>query len=713
MRDQVEPIEEQEHSPVKVFLLKYWFPAACFLAVLFKYFLIQGIPLTAAVYAFHDHRLMVDCAYDILNGDWLGKTYFNRHLAKGCGYPVLIVIQNLLGLTLHQMAWLLYSAGCLLMMRAFRPIVKYRVLQFLILCFLLFCPAYDSSLTDTYRTWVQSWQLLFIYSSLIAIFLRWNDLKSITLWSLPGILGTVFYWHSFENGFWTLALYGVSTVVIAGYSLWNRDKWVRILLKSILIPVPLYFVFLSSEFISAVNQYKYGFRGTTIFTGGNFPRLMRAIYSVKPAHENYNLPVAVPRETFRRIYAVSPTLAQYRTEFARSFDWWGAYVRFPDDGEVETGWLYWCLLAHFEKMDFKTQDRIFKKAAKEIETAVKNKKLESRPVMPSVLMAPWRQDFLQGFRQLPQEFLSSVRSFKSLNSLINCHKWIKTKKISDKEMGKRLPGIYLFSTVYRDTFYVNEKTPLRSDLLYLETLFCHFWIACNPFFFHLAFFCLAGQLLLACLCRKKEVFFLLFVPLSICGGISVLLGGLIYVHLSSFPTWSYLLPVRGLFQMLTVAATAVFVFSLLDKNCYDLPGRLRHLDRKNWFREPAVYGVFAVLLLSMFCVWGVSRWLDVKQVYTMHDRSPGGNRKTVAILSLSDRNWENGSSRIGPILLLGNTKRNRTLLEGKRFFSIDQGKDRYSIANVSEHGPYLWLKYTGKRIKLENDGSRIFFVDAQ
>ena len=709
MRKLVESVVKQKLSRVRDFLLKYWFPAACFLAVLFKYFLIHGVPLTANINAFHDHRLMVDCAYNILNGDWLGATYINRHLAKGCGYPVLIVIQNLLGFSLHQMAWLLYSAGCLLMMRALGPIVKYRVLQFLILCFLLFCPDYDCSLIDTYRFWVQSWQLLFIYSSLAAIFLRWNDLKSITLWTLPGILGTVFYWHSFENGFWTFILYTFSAVVIAGYSLWSRDRWSRILLRSILILVPLVFVFLSSEVIAAVNRSRYGLRGTTIFTASNFPRLMKAIYSVKPAHENYNLPVAVPRETFRRIYAVSPTLARYKAAFERSFDTWGIYVRFPDDGEVETGWLYWCILSHFEKMDFQTQDRIFLHAAEEIENALKEKKLESRPVMPSVLMAPWREDFQEGFLQLPREFLSGIRSFKSLNSLINCQNWLKLRKISKKEMEKRLPAVYLFSTVYRDTFYVNEGTLLRNDLLYLETLLCHFWIACNPFFFYLAVFCLAGQLALACLCRKKEVVFLTFIPLSVCGGISVLLGGFIYVHLSSFPTWGYLLPVRGLFQMLTVAASAVFIFSLLDKECCDLPGRVRRLTRKTWFREPAVYGAFAVLLSGMLCVWGTARWLDVRQIYTMHDRSPESAKKTIAVLPLSDRNWENGSSRSGTILLLRNTKRNRSLLKGKRFFSINKDKARYLIAGVSEQGAYLWLSYVGKRIKLESDENEIFF----
>ena len=142
---------EPETSFAGRLIRQYWFAGLVMLALLVKYFLIQGIPLVAKVNNIHDHRLMVNIAADILNGDWLGGIYINRHMAKGCGYPLLIAIQNLLGLSVRQMAWMLYSTGCLLMVCAVRPIVKSRLLQLFFFCVLLFCPFFDMSIIYTYR----------------------------------------------------------------------------------------------------------------------------------------------------------------------------------------------------------------------------------------------------------------------------------------------------------------------------------------------------------------------------------------------------------------------------------------------------------------------------------------------------------------------------------------------------------------------------------
>lgn len=645
-------------------------------------------------------------AEKILDGQWLGDTYINRHLAKGCGYPVLIVIQNLLGLSLHQMAWLLYSLGCLLMVFALRPVIKYRILQLLCFFFLLFCPDFDMSLIDTYRFWVQSWQLLFIYSSLTAIFLRRNNLKAILWWTVPGILGTVFYWHSLENGFWTIALYPAAALLIAGFSLSDGDTWKRCCLKFITVMLPLLFVLLSSLVISTVNCHKYGFFGTTIFNGGNFPRMMKAIYSVKPSSNQYNLPVAVPREVFQRIYKVSPTLASYEKNFERAFDSWGIYVRFPDDNEVETGWLYWSILSHFEKMDFKKQDKIFEDAAAEIERALKDGRLERRPTMPSVLMAPWRNEYGPSILQLTPEFLANIKQDPSLNALVNYTAWLNLQKPDNK-----LIDIARFSTVYRDTFWINkEVTPLQMNRLNAEISLAKFWMWANPFFFYLTAFCLLGLLFLACFSRKKEIFYLCFIPLSIIGGMAVLLFGFIYVHVSSFPTWGYLLPVRELLKILCIVTVSAFFYSLFNKNTFDLPRRFRELGWKQVFKTSLPYTLLAVLLLSSAGIFGLSRWLDIKTPYMMNDLSPKKPENEAEICPITDKNWLNGGCRYSNILLLRNTPRNRKILKRKRFFSLGSSSDKILILNISENGSYLWLHYSGKRLKLKDGIKNTVFV---
>lgn len=355
----------QNLSFCKTFIQKYWFAFLILTELLFKYFLLQSIPLKAHVNNIHDHRMMVDIAENILKGSWLGDTYINRHLAKGCGYPLLTAVQNLLGLTLHQTAWILYSAGCLFMTFALRPIVKNRFLQFLIFTFLMLCPDYDMNLIDTYRFWVQGWQLLFIYSSVTAIFIRRNKLKSILLWSIPGAFGTFFYWHSFENSFWLILLYAAVAASIAVFSAADREKLSCCLKKCAAILSPLVLIAMSIHIISLANYHKYGFYGTTIVSSSNFPNLIKAIYSVKPATDKYALPIPVPQETMNRIFDASPTLQKYQSDLAEHMDPWTIHGRFPDDNESEGGWFYWSILRYFEGKSFAEQDDIYRSAANE------------------------------------------------------------------------------------------------------------------------------------------------------------------------------------------------------------------------------------------------------------------------------------------------------------------------------------------------------------
>lgn len=697
-----------ESPPFCNFIKQYWFVGLCILALFIKYLLIQGIPLVARVYNMHDHAMMVNIADNIINGEWLGKTYINRYLAKGCAYPLLVAIQNLLGLSLRQMAWLFYSSGCLMMALALRPIVRYRLFLFLIFCFLLFFPNLEYEISLPYRSWIQFWLVLFIYSSLVAIFLRWKDVKAILSWSIPGILGSVIYWFSFENAFWIVILYLVSASVILGYSLWNKGKWSDSLLKFIIVLIPLGFVFLFHLIISSINYEKYGFFGTNVYADGNFPRMMKAIYSVKPSSDQYNLPVAVPQEVFHRIYSVSPTLARYKNNLGNAFSAFrGPSMRFPGGDEIETGWLYWAILSQFENMGFREQDEIFKLTAEEIEKAFRDGKLERRPVMPGTLIPPWRKDFLPAIIQVTPEFLQKCKNIPLFIILANCQNWVKRTDTT-----KQLPGIIKFSTVYRDIFWIDEKnTPFRIDLLNANVALVKLWLWWNPFFFYLAIFCLLGQLLLTCWSRKKEILYLSLIPLAVSGGIAVLLFGIIYTHISSFPAAGYLGPVLQLFQLLFMVTIPVFLFSLLSKDAFDLPGRMKKLEWEKLFRSSLFYCMLFILIPASAGVWAMSRYLDIKKPYLMKDRSPKMKINEIEICSLTDQTWQNGSHRNKKILLIANTELNRRLFKGKYYFSLD-GNDQniFKIATVPEKGKFLWLQYWGNRISLDDGKKHFVFV---
>lgn len=51
----------------------------------------------AITYNIHDDQIMIQMAYNLLNGNWLGD-YNKRTLVKGITYPLFLVISHGLGL---------------------------------------------------------------------------------------------------------------------------------------------------------------------------------------------------------------------------------------------------------------------------------------------------------------------------------------------------------------------------------------------------------------------------------------------------------------------------------------------------------------------------------------------------------------------------------------------------------------------------------------
>ena len=206
-------------------------------------------------------------------------------------------------------------------------------------------------------------ELLFCPFAFIPRQLRLCGLSPIQ-WTIPGIFGAVFYFHAFESGFWIVGLYAGTALVVAILLLTERKTDIRQTLRSLPVRIaaillPVIFIAFASCIIRHINYDRYGVNAVSIFTGTNFPRFIKALYSVKPNNNDYNLPVAVPTETIRRICKVSPTLAPYETSLIAAILTWGRGGRFPDDNEIESGWFYWCILQLFEKKSFEEQQHIF------------------------------------------------------------------------------------------------------------------------------------------------------------------------------------------------------------------------------------------------------------------------------------------------------------------------------------------------------------------
>lgn len=683
-----------QFAKISDFLSVRRFAICCVIALIFKYFMIQAIPLRSLFFNVHDDALMVSMAENILNGEWVTPVYINKFLAKGCGYPLLIAAQNLLGLSLRQFAWLLYSAGCLLMMQALAPIVKSRRWRFAIFVFLLFFPEYERSLCFTYRTWTQYWAVLFTYGSLIAVYLRKEDPKRMLLWTIPGIFGAVFYFHAFESGFWIVGLYAGTALVVAILLLTERKTDIRQTLRSLPVRIaaillPVIFIAFASCIIRHINYDRYGVNAVSIFTGTNFPRFIKALYSVKPNNNDYNLPVAVPTETIRRICKVSPTLAPYETSLIAAILTWGRGGRFPDDNEIESGWFYWCILQLFEKKSFEEQQHIFEHAALEIKAALRDGRLESRPVMPSILMAPWRPEFSEAMRaSLPDFLVFLSRGAQGFDF---------ADLIRSEDQKKHLSRSIKFNIIYRDTFWLNETdTPLRKNLAKIYTRVSKIWRCFNPFLFHVAAGLLLGQIVLALWTRNRNIISLTFIPLLIHGGICVLVFGLLYTHISSFPTFEYLHPAACLLQISFVVLPAVFVHSLFAGDCANLAVRLKELKRNDFWKHGVFY--LLVVLIGVVIAAAVSSkyWLAHSEKYVMRDLSPATT--AIKVVPVTNESWTYGSSKKQNMLLLPNTRQNMEHLDRAAAFFVNGDNGKHTILSFD---PVVWniaVRYEGSRI---------------
>ena len=104
-----------------------------------KLFLTYSQKLTAFGNAFHDDRLFLNLATNLVNGTWLG-TYNSLTLAKGPMYPMWIATISEVGIPLLLAQQLLYICAGLVLILALRRLVTNNLVLTLIYSLYLFNP---------------------------------------------------------------------------------------------------------------------------------------------------------------------------------------------------------------------------------------------------------------------------------------------------------------------------------------------------------------------------------------------------------------------------------------------------------------------------------------------------------------------------------------------------------------------------------------------
>lgn len=373
------------------------------LLILFKQHLAVMLPLYP-IYnnGAYDDLLMVQLADKLLNSSWPTSPVM---LTKGIGFPLFLLLGVLLGFNYAVLNTLFHSAASLLMVFAVEPIIRRRWMMLIFFAILIFLPATCSldCFQRIYRTSITIWQVLLIMASLAGMLFRLERFPGVLLkWSLPGVIGLSWMFHTREESVWIVPL-AVGMFAVSFFSLWyavspkKREFW----LKGIILLLPLLFLLVTVEIISAMNYCHNGFWGTTIFTDGPFPRMVRSIYQIRwPDSDQLSPRLAISRKQLRSLYQFSPTLAAKRKNIEQSLDHWSTGCPKPGpEKEVENGWIFWSMLLWPNEEQTVNANRFYAAVADELNSAVAAGDLKTRRTMPSALMAPWKPSALPVFEK--------------------------------------------------------------------------------------------------------------------------------------------------------------------------------------------------------------------------------------------------------------------------------------------------------------------------
>ena len=378
-----------------------YFGLACLALILLKHMLASQLPISPRPSYRSDDHLMIMMARNILRGNWLG-TYGYGTLMKGSFYPLLLSAVHLSGISFLSVLDLLNSAAALYFTLNLKPLLRRRRWLLILFAVLVFNPVNAAELTfeRIYRCSITNLQVLFLFGSVIGAYLDEKDrfgrqsaralFCGFVLWSA---------WNTREDTVWVLPFVLVAGIVMLARRLKKNRNRLRILCAVILFLAPYLVLMGGNAAVAAINMQYYGLPVRNEASAG-FGKMIKTMYSIKNAE--YIEHVSVSAEKMERMYAASPTLSRIRPELTQSIQQADANNDLSkNDGEVEDGWFYWCVRRALENSGIaKTlpeADAFYRQVSQELEEAIRNpaNQLETQWVMPSALMSPWQEGYLE------------------------------------------------------------------------------------------------------------------------------------------------------------------------------------------------------------------------------------------------------------------------------------------------------------------------------
>ncbi len=307
-------------------------------AVLFRYWITAGLPITAHAHGTFDDALFMRLAQSIAAGEWLGE-YDKLTLVKAPLYSIFIAANYLSGLQFKSMEHLLYILACVVIYFALVRASVNRYLALLPFLFLLFNPYHHSSVE---RGWFYA-AVVFLVIAGLQYMITMRAVSGHIKWHHPFLLGLglAAIYLSREETIW---LYPLLTVAF-GLLVYQADRLRMVQMAARILPVLCLGLAIPIVTVMSANYMKYGYFGVTDTSLKQFKSATKLIKSVRTGEE---IPfVDVTHNSLQQIYSVSPELAKFQPYLEGDLgrQWGGLMCKRYSQAcnEIGGGYFFWAL----------------------------------------------------------------------------------------------------------------------------------------------------------------------------------------------------------------------------------------------------------------------------------------------------------------------------------------------------------------------------------
>lgn len=387
MFDKNQNVNSEEHK-IRI----YWW--VIIILIIVKYLATTGLPIWIRDENTADESLMVDLADSLIKGNYLGE-YSQFTLVKGIGFPVFLMIANIIGISYMAAVQILYIVACVCFLNTLTKFVENRKIKIFAFAFVLFMPyTYSTSMMLVYRDNITISLSIIVISLLMNVFFYLEcNIKRVLLNVFWVSLCWILLWNTREDTFWTIILYLVFLLICFVNIRKFQERVIYKVKRFLIILIPGIMVLLSVQMISLINLVNYGVYTENELNNSNYTKAVMLIMSIKPENDvDY---VEITHDTLRELYNVSPSLNDISDVIENEYTYGNmSKVGYnTDNEEINADWITWVLRgaasSHGYYESAQTAEDYWGHVYSEIQDAVDDGKLETRRIMPNRSLIYW------------------------------------------------------------------------------------------------------------------------------------------------------------------------------------------------------------------------------------------------------------------------------------------------------------------------------------